>query len=110
MKKKTLALLVGAGILTTGCTTADLMMIDGDRYFQVFQVVDEGILARRCTNTIGDDYCSGMFVFMPKGVEEMPYDKKIFHLDNPQIVDTYTYTTVKGVQKTVPVIVNKPRQ
>ena len=107
MKKWLLGATV-ATVMMTGCSTTDLMKIDGDRYFTVFQVLDDGgFLARRCTKMIGEDFCAGPVVYMPKGIDSMPYDEKVIHLKNPKVVDTYSYTNKNGDIKTVPVIVDK---
>lgn len=108
MKKVIFATTVALGL--SGCTTADLMELDGDRYFEILQVFSDGsFLAERCTQHTSSGECYGPAVFMPRGTDPMPYDDKIIHLDNPQVVDTYTYTNMKDQVKTVPVIVNKPR-
>lgn len=106
MKKLCVASIVCSSLLI-GCSTTDLMEMDGNRYFQVLQVLNDGsFLAFRCTKMIGDR-CSGPIVKMPSGTDPMPYDEKVIHLNNPQMVDTYTYTTRNEVVKTVPVIVDK---
>ena len=107
---KKFALIAVTALTLTGCTTADLMQIDGGRYFQILQVLDNGFLANRCTESTSSGRCYGPVVYMPKSADDMPYDEKVIHLDNPQIIDTFTYTTVKEKQKTVPIVVNKPRQ
>lgn len=109
MKKLLLAAMIGSALLT-GCAGTELMELDGNRYFKVFQVLNDGsMLASRCTSVIGDT-CLGDTVLLDKSVDEMPYDDKIIHVQNPQITKTFTYTTVKGSQKTVPVIVDIPRK
>ena len=108
---KKLLLMAMISTVLAGCSTADFMKIDGARYFQIFQVLDSGgFLARRCTKSTSDGRCYGPVVYMPKSVDDMPYDEKVLHLGNPKIIDTYTYTTRKNELKTIPVIVDAPRQ
>ena len=106
MKKLCIASILCSSLLI-GCSTAELMQMDGERYFKVLQVFPDGsFLAFRCTEMIGDS-CSGPVVKMPNGTDPMPYDEKVIHLNNPQMVDTYTYINRNDVVKTVPVIVDK---
>lgn len=107
MKKLSLLLIMALSL--SGCTTADLLAIDGSRHFQVLQVIDGGALALRCDDSIGDT-CYGMTVFIPDSVDPGMYDEKIVFMQNPTVVDRYSYTTVKKVQKTVPVIIDKKNQ
>ena len=95
--------------LISGCTTAGRLNIDGDRHFRIIQVLDDGALAMRCDKLIGDTGCVGMVVYLPNTTGELMYEEKILFLDSPQIIDTFTYTTVEERVKTVPVIVNKER-
>lgn len=107
MKKLSLLLVIALSL--TGCTTADLMAIDGSRYFRVLQVVDGGSLAFRCDKMIGTT-CTGMTVFIPDSVDPEMYDEKIVFMQNPTVIDRYSYTTVQQIQKTVPVIIDKKNQ
>lgn len=107
MKKLSLLLVIALSL--TGCTTADLMAIDGSRHFRVLQVVDGGALAFRCDEMIGTT-CTGMTVFIPDSVDPGMYDEKIVFMQNPTVVDRYSYTNVQQVQKTVPVIIDKKNQ
>lgn len=103
MKKIILSL--AALLSLSGCSTADLIEIDGNRYFKVFQTLEEGALANRCESAVGER-CFGIVVFLPNDVDPVMYDGKILRIEKPEIVDRYVYTTVQGVTKTVPVIVN----
>lgn len=102
---KSLSLLLGMVLTLTGCTTADILAIDGSRHFQVLQVIDGGALALRCDESIGTS-CHGMTVFIPDSVDAEMYDEKIVFIKNPTVVDRFSYTTVKNKQKTVPVFVD----
>jgi len=107
MKKLSCSLLFASIILSaTGCSTSDLLSIDGNRYFQVFQVIDGGALAYKCDRASGTT-CLGMVVFLPTSVDPQMYDEKLIHLKSPQIIDTYTYETRNSSIKTVPVVVDK---
>lgn len=106
---KKLSLLLVMVLSLTGCATADLKAIDGSRYFRVLQVVDGGSLAFRCDRMIGTA-CTGMTVFIPDSVDPAMYDEKIVFMQNPTVVDRYSYTTVQQIQKTVPVIIDKKNQ
>ena len=58
MKKLLLTVIVGSAMLS-GCAGTELMELDGNRYFKVFQVLDSGsMLANRCNEVIGDS-CYG---------------------------------------------------
>lgn len=103
---KLLSLLLGVTLVLTGCTTADLIAIDGSRHFQVLQVIDGGALALRCDESSGTS-CYGMTVFIPDSVDAAMYDEKIIFMQNPTVIDRFSYTTVKDTQKTVPVIIDK---
>lgn len=106
MRKLFLPVLLASTFLV-GCAGTELMELDGNRYFKVLQVLENGsMLANRCTSVVGSS-CYGDVVLLDKSVDEMPYDEKIIHLQNPQIIKTYSYTTVKDVRKTVPVIIDK---
>ena len=109
MKKLLLAAIIG--VTLTGCTTGEILKMDGKRNFRILQVLEDGsFLTLDCTEATDAGACYGDAALMPKGTDPMPYDNKVIHLDNPQIVDTFTYTNSKGQTKTVPVIVNKPRK
>ena len=103
---KLFSLLFGIVLTLTGCTTADLMALDGSRYFKVFQVIDEGALAFRCDEGSGTT-CLGMTVFIPNSVDPAMYDEKIIFMQNPTVVDRFTYITNQNSQKTIPVMVDK---
>ena len=108
MKKVILAIAICSAL--TGCTTGEILKMDGKRNFRIIQVLDSGdFLTMDCTKATDDGGCYGNVALMPKGADPMPYNDKIIHLDNPQIVDTFTYINAKEQQRTVPVIVNKPR-
>ena len=82
MKKILLAAIIAATL--SGCSTTDLMRIDGRRYFQILQVLeDKSFLATSCKKFIPPDMCTGTRVFMPAGTDPMPYNDKIIHLKNP---------------------------
>ena len=104
--KKLLALALST-LLLAGCTTEDLLLFDGSRHFQVLQVVDDGFLALHCDQSSGTQ-CFGKVVFIPNSVDPDAYDEKIIFMKKPIIVDRYTYETVKGTVKTVPVMIDQP--
>ena len=108
---KKLLLTAIAGIALTGCTTGEILKMDGKRNFRIIQVLNSGdFLTMDCTKATDDGACYGNVALMPKGADPMPYNDKIIHLDNPQIVDTFTYINTKEQQKTVPVIIDKPKK
>lgn len=104
MKKLLFAAVAGA-VMLCGCTTAELVELNGNNCFQVFQTLNEGALARRCTSVIGSGspVCTGAFVAIPNSFDNQLYDEKIVCMKEPQVTGRYTYTTVKNVVKTVPV-------
>lgn len=109
MKKLLLAAIIGTTL--TGCTTGEILMMDGKRNFRIIQVLDNGnFLTMDCTKATDDGGCYGNVALMLKGSDPMPYNDKIIHLDNPQIVDTFTYINSKEQQRTVPVIIDKPKK
>lgn len=103
---KSCLLAVCASIALAGCSTADLMDVDGERYFRVFQTLPDGALAFRCNEHFGER-CSGLVVFLPNSVDPSMFDEKLLHLNNPVIIDRYTYPTKMGERKVVPVIIDK---
>lgn len=104
MKKLSFLLVIALSL--TGCTTADILAIDGSRHFQVLQVIDGGALALRCDELTGTT-CTGMAVFIPDSVDPEMYDEKIVFMKTPTVVDRYSYTTVQERQKTVPVFIDQ---
>ena len=84
------------------------MQEDADKQFQILRVFQDGsFFAKRCTSMIGKDFCSGPVVLMPSGTDPLPYDQKMIHLKNPQVVDTHTYTDGLGIMRTIAVIVDR---
>lgn len=96
---------ISAALVLAGCTTADRIEFDGDRYFRVFQTLSDGALAQRWDKAVGTT-CLGMVVFIPSHVDRSMYDEKLIHMVKPEITGRYNYTTVKGVEKTVPIFVD----
>ena len=47
--------------------------------------------------------CTGAVVAIPDSYDDQLYDEKIVCMKEPKIAWLYTYTTVKGAVKTVPV-------
>ena len=104
MKKLLFASVAGA-IALSGCTTAELVELNGNNCFQVFQTIKGGALAKRCTSVLGtgSPLCTGAVVAIPDSYDDQLYDEKIVCMKKPKIAWLYTYTTVKGAVKTVPV-------
>ena len=102
-------LLLGMVSILAGCTTEDILAIDGSRHFKVFQVLNNGALAMRCDESLGTR-CLGMVVFIPNSVDPESCDVKIIFMEKPKMIDRFTYRTMKDVEKTVPVFIDEPLQ
>lgn len=70
--------------------------------FRVFQVLGNAALATEASDKIGDDvmYFGNTVVILGENY----YSDQVVNVKNPQRVGTYSYTTNRGVPKTVPVI------
>lgn len=70
--------------------------------FRVFQVLGNAALAIEASDKIGDDvmYFGNTVVILGENY----YSDQVVNVKNPQRVGTYSYTTNRGVPKTVPVI------
>lgn len=77
-------------------------------YYKVFQTLDDGALAESCDRPDAL-VCLGKIVFIPKSVDGMLYDDKMVRINNPQVIDVLKYENRMGVQKTVPVVVEKKK-
>lgn len=94
-----------SAVILNGCTTAELVELNGDNCFKVFQTLSDGALANRCTSVIGSSnpICTGAVAYIPESSDSQLYDEKIVCMKKAKLTRLYTYTTVKNVVKTVPV-------
>lgn len=104
MKKLLLITAISATLLS-GCTTAELVELNGDNCFKVFQTLPDGALVNRCTSVIdaGKPVCIGAVAYVPNSSDSQLYDEKIVCMKKAKMTRLYTYTTVKKRVKTVPV-------
>ena len=93
--------------LISGCSTTQLAeqqsSTNVERY-KVFQVFDGGNLANACETKYSHESCYGLTVLIPSNVVKTTYDDMIITLKNPKVVETYTYSNMLGIEKTVPVL------
>lgn len=94
-----------SAVILNGCTTAELVELNGSNCFKVFQTLPNGALVNRCTSVIGSSnpICTGAIAYIPDSSDNQLYDEKLVCMKKAKMTRLYTYTTVKNVVKTVPV-------
>lgn len=104
MKKRLFITALGVAFLS-GCTTAELVELNGSNCFKVFQTLPNGALVNRCTSVIGSSnpICTGAIAYIPDSSDNQLYDEKLVCMKKAKMTRLYTYTTIKNVVKTVPV-------
>lgn len=103
--KKLLFITATSVTFLSGCTTAELVELNGDNCFKVFQTLPDGALVHRCTSVIGSSnpICTGVVAYIPNSSDSQLYDEKLVCMKKAKMTRLYTYTTVKDRVKTVPV-------
>ena len=89
--------------LLAGCTAAQRIQMDGERYFRVFHVLEDNqsVLVRRCTKMTDSGMCVGEPVLIPAPAGQKPAADDIIKLENPQEDGMFTLQLENGQKKTV---------
>ena len=115
MKKlAALALSISIAASLSACTGMDQIVVKEDgsighsKSFHVIQVLDRiHALALTCESK-WSDYCSGDVALIVVPDDTLLYDGKRITIQNPIVRDTYSYETMQGLHKTVPVVEQAP--
>ena len=110
----TVAIAITLVATVSGCAPTDRLVVNDDgslgptKTFEVLQVIDDTHALALTCETRWADYCLGDLALLVVPNDTLLYDKKRVTLEKPIVRSTYTYTTIKNRQKTVPVVEQSP--